>query len=98
MNANNQSLHDLLTEHYNETIENFGSPAAILFDHYSESNNATNPKITVTLKKLREQLAEEDTETIMNTVFELCSLHEESGFLGGFNIGFALAKELSSLE
>jgi hypothetical protein len=50
------------------------------------------------LKLLRDQLPTGDVETIMSTVFKLCTLHEECGFRGGLNMGMTLAKELSSLE
>lgn len=96
MNATNQSLHDYLADHYSDAVANHDSVIGILFDHYAESNNADHPQIHVALKKLREQLATSDTEAVMNTVFELCTLHEECGFRGGLNMGVALAMELTS--
>ena len=99
MNANN-TLHDYLTAHFQDTIESHDSAVGILFDHYAESNGADTPKIHDALVRLRKQLASADldSDSIMNTVFELCTLHEECGFLGGLNMGFTLAKELSSME
>lgn len=96
MNAKNQTFHEFLTQHCNDTLENHESAIEILFDHYSESNHGDNPKIHAGLAKLREQLVSADTETIMNTVFELCTLHEECGFRGGLNMGVTLAMELAS--
>lgn len=96
MNAKNQTFHEYLTTHYNDTIENHDSAIEILFDHYSESNHGDNAKIHASLAKLREQLVTADTETIMSTVFELCTLHEVAGFRGGLNMGVALAMELTS--
>lgn len=96
MNANKQNFHDYLAEHYSDVIANHDSVIEILFDHYSESNNADHPQIHAALKKLREQLVTADEETIMSTVFELCTLHEECGFRGGLDMGIALAMELTS--
>lgn len=96
MNANHQTLHDCLAEHYSDVIANHDSVIGILYGHYSESNNADHPQIHAALKKLREQLVTVDVETIMSTVFELCTLHEECGFRGGLDMGIALAMELTS--
>ena len=96
MNATNQSLHDYLADHYSDVIANHDSVIGILYDHYSESNNADHPQIHAALKKLREQLVTVDAETIMSTVFELCTLHEECGFRGGLDMGIALSMELTS--
>ena len=97
MNANN-NYRDFLTTHVQETVESHDSAIGILYDYYAESNGGNNPKISATLNKLRSQLTSADTESIMNTVFDLCALHEEIGFRGGLNMGITLAKELSSLE
>lgn len=96
MNANN-NFHDFLTTHCTDTMESHESAIGILYDYYAESNEGDDPRIHAALKKLRNQLITTDTESIMNTVFELCALHEEIGFRGGLNMGVALAKELSSL-
>lgn len=97
MNANN-NFHDFLITHFQETVESQDSAIGILYDYYAESNEGNNPQIRATLNKLRSQLTTADTESTMNTVFELCALHEEIGFRGGLNMGITLAKELSSLE
>ena len=97
MNAQN-NFHNFLTAHCADTMESRESAIEILYDFYAESNEGDNPQIRATLKKLRSQLATADTDSIMTTVFELCSLHEENGFRGGLNMGIALAKELSTME
>lgn len=97
MNAQN-NFHNFLTAHCADTMESHESAIEILYDFYAESNEGDNPQIRATLKKLRSQLATADTDSIMTTVFELCSLHEETGFRGGLNMGIALAKELSTME
>ena len=97
MNANN-NFHDFLTTHFQETVESQDSAIGILYDYYAESNEGDDPRIHDALKKLRDQLTTADTDSIMNTVFELCTLHEECGFRGGLKMGFALAKELRTLE
>ena len=97
MNANN-NFRDFLTTHFQETVESQDSAIGILYDYYAESNEGDDPRIHDTLKKLRDQLTTADTDSIMNIVFELCTLHEECGFRGGLNMGFALAKELRTLE
>lgn len=96
MNAN-KNFHDFLTTHFQETVESHDSAIGILYDYYAESREATDPEIQATLKTLRQQLATEDTDTIIGTVLNLCTLHEEIGFRGGLNMGIALAKELLSL-
>lgn len=97
MNTHN-NFHSYLTAHCMDTIESHDSAIGILYDYYAESNEGQDPRISAALKKLREQLASSDSDTIMNTVFELCSLHEECGFRGGLSMGITLAKELPSLE
>ena len=97
MNAQN-NFHNFLTAHCADTMESHESAIEILYDFYAESNEGDNPQIRATLKKLRSQLATADTDSIMTTVFELCSLLEETGFRGGLNMGIALAKELSTME
>lgn len=97
MNANN-NFHDFLITHFRETVESQDSAIGILYDYYAESNEGNDPRIHAALEKLRKQLTTADIESIMNTVFELCTLHEECGFRGGLNMGITLAKELSSLE
>ena len=97
MNAQN-NFHKYLTAHCADTMESHESAIGILYDYYAESNEGDDPQIRATLKKLRGQLTTADTDSIMNTVFELCSLHEEVGFRGGLNMGIALAKELSPME
>ena len=97
MNAHN-NFQNFLTAHYIDTVDSHESAIEILYDFYAESNEGDNPQIRATLKKLRSQLATADTDSIMTTVFELCTLHEETGFRGGLNMGIALAKELSTME
>ena len=97
MNAHN-NFQNFLTAHYMDTVDSHESAITILYDYYAESNEAIDPEIQDTLKLLRDQLPTGDVETIMSTVFKLCTLHEECGFRGGLNMGMTLAKELSSLE
>lgn len=97
MNANH-NLQDLLKAHCKDTVDSHDSAIAILYDYYAESNEAIDPEIQDTLKLLRDQLTTGDAETIMSTVFKLCTLHEECGFRGGLNMGMTLAKELTSME
>ena len=97
MNANH-NLHDFLKAHCEDIVDTHESAIGILFDYYSESQGADSPEIHALLQKLRLQLGSENTEAIMSTVFELCTLHEECGFRGGFSMGITLAKELTSME
>ena len=97
MNANH-NFHDFLTAHCEDTVETHESVVEILFDYYSEAKGADTPEIYALLKKLRLQLENEDSDSIMSTVFALCTLHEECGFRGGLDMGIALAKELDSME
>lgn len=94
----NHNFHEYLTAYCKDTIDSHASVIEILFTYYSEANGADTPKIHALLKKLRLQLENEDSNAIMSTVFELCTIHEECGFRGGLNMGIALAKELDSLE
>ena len=73
MNAQN-NFHNFLTAHCADTMESHESAIGILYDYYAESNEGADPQIRATLKKLRGQLTTADTDSIMNTVFELCSL------------------------
>ena len=72
MNAQN-NFHNFLTAHCADTMESHESAIEILYDFYAESNEGDNPQIRATLKKLRSQLATADTDSIMTTVFELCT-------------------------
>ena len=101
MNDPKNNLHDFLIKHINDTVETHDSVVKILCNHFSESIAADSPCIRECLARLREQLAESgvtDAEPIMNIVFELCTKHQECGFLGGLDMGIALAKELSSIR
>ena len=97
MNAHN-NFQNFLTAHYMDTVDSHESAITILYDYYAESKEAIDPEIQDALKLLRDQLPTGDVETIMSTVFKLCTLHEECGFRGGLNIGMTLAKELTSME
>ena len=73
-----------------------GTVLGLLYDAYTEHNNAETHDIQQALKELYGLLDHAtgvDTEEIINAVCDLCREHEKVGFINGIQIGIRLAQE-----